>query len=134
MTKQGNWKASRVVIIKNIAWDGYCATWVDYANTVRMSLEKTKYGHKERSSKYKLVELTETFFRILVMEKINTVDEFQKSKALTEFKNDLIFQSFPSPNESTDVEDDTNFKDIFLFHNIKFNSQSLHARFSKLVG
>ena len=70
-------------------WDGYNLTWLDYANEVRLFLTDYKYEPKDGSMRFKVIEFVESFFRIIVKEKINSIKEFRDSVGIQNIKRTL---------------------------------------------
>ena len=70
-------------------WDGYNLTWLDYANEIRMFLTDFKYEARDGSMRFKVIEFVESFFRIIVKEKINSIKEFRDSVGIQNIKRTL---------------------------------------------
>ena len=59
-------------------WDGYNLTWLNYANEVIIFLTDYKYESRDQPIRFKVVEIVETFFRIIAQKKINTKKRIQR--------------------------------------------------------
>ena len=79
-------------LVHTQAWDGYNLTWLNYANEVRKCLTDFKYEKRDQSTRFKVVETVETFFRIIVQKKINTRKEFRDSREIQNLKTSVESQ------------------------------------------